>query len=180
MVETKENNLVFKIIKKIVSITITLILLFMALIIVVQRVTGNAFLGFRMYIVATGSMTGVYDIGDVIISKEKDTKDINVGDDVVYEGRKGNVSGMTITHRVIDIEEKNGERFFHTKGVANTLEDPLVSGDQIKGVVIHKMMFATFICSLAQNKYTIYFFLVLPITLFVFFKIIHVDIRKEK
>ena len=78
MVGTKDNNLVFQIIKKIISIVITLILLFMALVIVVQRVSEKAFLGFRMYIVATGSMAGVYDIGDVIISKEIDLKDLKV------------------------------------------------------------------------------------------------------
>ena len=55
-----------------------------------------------------------YQIGDVILVKEKDANNIKVGDDVTYLGEAA-LKGLLITHRVIDIEEKDGKRIFHTK-----------------------------------------------------------------
>lgn len=181
MRDPNEKNIKFIMIKKIISIIITVLLVFTALIIGVQKFTDNSFLGFRIYIVATGSMEPVYNTGDVIFVKEVDESKLDVNDDVVYEGKSGSVAGMTITHRIIRIEEDSeGKIKYITKGLANNLEDPAITYQQIRGKVIHKLLITTFICSLAQNKYTIYFLLVIPVTFFIFFKIIHVSRRKDR
>ena len=103
--------------------------------------------------------------------KTKDIDKIKVGDDVTYKGESGSVKGLLVTHRVIDIEEVEGKKAFHTKGIANNLEDPIVYGNQINGVVQTKLYILSLICLLLNNKYVFYFCGVLPLTIYVGFRI---------
>lgn len=152
---------------------VTIAIIFVSIIIVVQKVTNNeeSFLGFRIFRVQTGSMIPKYQIGDVILVREVDTDKIKIGDDVTYEGKTGSMNGLLVTHRVIDIEEVDGKRIFHTQGIANNLEDPVVGEDQINGVVQTKMYILSLICMLLNNKYVFYFCGILPLTIYVAFSI---------
>lgn len=152
---------------------LTIAIVFVSIIIVVQKVTNNeeAFLGFRIFRVQTGSMIPKYQVGDVILVKEVDTDKIKIGDDVTYEGNTGSMNGMLVTHRVVDIEEVDGKRIFHTQGIANNLEDPVVSEEQINGVVQSKMYILSLICMLLNNKYVFYFCGILPLTIYVAFRL---------
>lgn len=181
-VEKKKLNIskIFKVIWNILSKIITILILFVSIIIVVQKVTNNkeSFFGYRIFRVQTGSMIPKYNIGDVILVKEKDIDKIKVGDDVTYKGESGSVKGLLVTHRVIDIEEVDGKKAFHTKGIANNLEDPIVYGNQINGVVQTKLYILSLICLLLNNKYVFYFCGVLPLTIYVGFRIFkgrHID-----
>ena len=152
---------------------VTVIIAIISIIIVVQKVTNNkeSFFGYRIFRVQTGSMIPKYQIGDVILVKAKDIDKIKVGDDVTYLGKEGVVKGILITHRVKSIEEIDGQKAFHTQGIANSLEDPIVYGDQINGVVQFKMFFLTLICRMLNNKYIFYFCGILPLTIYVFFRV---------
>ena len=152
---------------------VTVIIAIISIIIVVQKVTNNkeSFFGYRIFRVQTGSMIPKYQIGDVILVKAKDIDKIKVGDDVTYLGKEGVVKGILITHRVKSIEEIDGQKAFHTQGIANNLEDPIVYGDQINGVVQFKMFFLTLICRMLNNKYIFYFCGILPLTIYVFFRV---------
>lgn len=172
----KSLKITWKIIEKILVIAI----LFVSLTIVTQRLTNNekAFLGFRIFRVQTGSMIPKYEIGDVILVKEKDTNKIEVGEDVTYLGTAGSMKGLIVTHQVIEIEMVDGQRVFHTKGIANNLEDPVISGSQIEGVVQSKMYILTAICSLLTNKYIFYFLGIVPLTIYIFFSFVRHNVRK--
>ena len=150
-----------------------LIIIFISIIIIVQKVTNNqeSFLGFRIFRVQTGSMIPQYQVGDVIIVKETEPDQIKIGDDVTYQGKTGQMKGLLVTHRVVDIEEVDGKRVFHTKGIANNLEDPVVSENQINGVVQTKMYILSWICVLLNNKYVFYFCGILPLTIYVAFRV---------
>ena len=152
---------------------VTLIIVLISIIIVVQKVTNNkeSFFGYRIFRVQTGSMIPKYQVGDVILVKEKNIDKIKIGDDVTYQGLEGVVKGVLITHRVIDIENIDGQLAFHTQGIANNLEDPIVYGDQINGVVQFKMHILTLICKMLNNKYIFYFCGILPLTIYVFFRV---------
>ena len=174
--EKKQHHIKINATKKIWNVfmkIVTIIIAIICIIIVVQKVTNNkqAFLGYRIFRVQTGSMIPKYQIGDVILVKETDTNKIKVGDDVTYLGKEGSTKGILITHRVIDIEETDGKRVFHTQGIANNLEDPVIDGSQINGVVQFRMLFLTLICRLLNNKYIFYFCGILPLTIYVFFRV---------
>lgn len=183
-VPTKKNKTVrktFKILWDIIVKLVTLLIVFISLIIIVQKVTNNkeSFFGYRIFRVQTGSMIPKYQIGDVILVKKQDVDKIKVGDDVTYLGESSSVKGILITHRVIDIQEVDGKKEFHTQGIANNLEDPVVYGNQINGVVQFKMPILTLLCKLLNNKYIFYFGAVLPLTLYIFFRVLKANYDKK-
>lgn len=130
-----------------------------------------SFLGYRIFRVQTGSMIPKYQIGDVILVKEVNPKNIKVNDDITYNGKEGNVKGILITHRVINIEEIDGNLAFHTQGIANNLEDPIVYESQVNGVVQTKMYILTLICRMLNNKYVFYFCGIVPLSIYAGFRI---------
>jgi len=166
----------WKIIEKIIIIAIIII----SLIIVTQKLSNNdkSFLGYRIFRVQTGSMIPKYNIGDVILVKEKDINKIVKGDDVTYWGTSGVMKGKIVTHQVIDIEEIEGKKVFHTKGIANPTEDPVVYGDQISGVVQSKLYIMTGVCSILTNQYGFYFLGIIPVTIIIFFAFVKTNFEK--
>ena len=171
---------VLKISWKIIEKILVIAILFISVTILTQRITNNekAFLGFRIFRVQTGSMIPKYQIGDVILVKEKDTNNIKVGEDVTYYGKEGSMKGLTVTHQVIEIENIDGQRVFHTKGIANELKDPVIYADQINGVVKAKLHILTYICTLLTNKYALYFLGIVPLTIYIFFSFVRHNARK--
>ena len=172
----KTIKLVWKVIEKILMVAIV----FICAVIITQYMSKNekAFLGFRIFRVQTGSMIPKYQVGDVIIIKEKNIDKIKVGDDVTYWGTEGTMKDKLVTHQVIQIEEVDGEKVFHTKGIANKLEDPVISGDQINGVVLGKMLSLTAITLALSNKYIFYFCGIIPLTIFVFLAFVKSNVKK--
>lgn len=171
---------IIKIVGKILEKVVMIIIVFISAIILTQQLTDNskAFLGYRIFRVQTGSMIPVYDIGDVILVKEKNIDEITVGDDITYWGTSGAMKGKIVTHRVIDKEILDGKNAFHTKGVANNAKDPIVYPEQINGVVQGKLHFITWICSLLSNRYIFYFCGILPLTIIIFFNVLKANNKK--
>lgn len=169
-------KIAWKIVEKIIIISIILV----SIIIATQRLTDNekAFLGFRIFRVQTGSMVPKYEIGDVILVKEKEIEKIAIGDDVTYWGSTGVMKGKLVTHQVIKIEEIEGQKVFHTQGLANNTEDPVVYGNQINGVVQGKLYLMTAITHALANQYVFYFCGIIPLTMFVFFAFVRSNNKK--
>lgn len=180
--KTKNSNKSkgIKIAWKLIEKLFMLLIIFVSIIILTQRLTNNekGFLGLRIFRVETGSMVPKYQIGDVILVKEKDINKIDIGDDVTYWGTTGTMKGKLVTHQVINIEEIDGQKVFHTKGIANNVEDPIVYGNQINGVVQGKLYVMTLITIALSNKYIFYFCGILPLTLFIFCAFIRSNNRK--
>ena len=94
-------------------------------------------LGISQYIVMTGSMEPNYNIGDIVIDKEIKKEEIKVGDVITFSESDGK---SVITHRIIDIIEKDGETYYQTKGDNNSSPDQdLVSYNQIQVKAIYKL-----------------------------------------
>lgn len=167
---------------KLIEIILTIAVIFICTIIIVQRASNNekSFFGYRLFKVETGSMFPKYKINDVIFVKEVDTKQIQEGDDVVYIGNSGEYNGRMITHQVIRKEIDGDDIKFYTKGIANNTEDPVVLSSQIIGVVQYKIYTLTIITNILLNPYTLYFLIVLPITIKLFFNEIHSKDKKER
>lgn len=164
-----KDNKGFKIIwNTIKGICIVLIVLIVG-VIVVQRVSNNKFTlgGYSIFTVVTESMLPEYKVGDMLLAKVKNANDIKVGDDVVYQGQVGTFQGKIVTHRVIEIEE-GSPRKFHTKGINNFIEDPVINDSQIYGVVVTKLSILSVISGLINNQYGFFFIIFVPIVVLVF------------
>lgn len=103
----------------------------------VKHENNISILGFRQYVVATGSMEPEYNIGDLIVIRETTKEEIKIGDVINYISETGI---DTITHRVVDIIQKDGQTYYKTKGDNNNSEDSeLVKYSQVKGKLVFKI-----------------------------------------
>ena len=104
---------------------------------VIKKENDINILGYRQYIVTTGSMEPEYNVGDMIIIRETPAEEIKIGDIINYISENGI---DTITHRVVDIVKKDGQTYYKTKGDNNNGEDTeLVSYSQVKGTLVFKI-----------------------------------------
>ena len=173
MFEKIRNNKAIKFIYNLLYTILVIITVLILVAVILQRVSNNtlALGGYRIFNVATGSMIPTYQVGDVLISKTIDPSDVKVGDNIVYIGMKSDFAGKIVTHQVIQIEESEGNKIFHTKGIANEVEDPTIAGNQILGKVIYKTVVLSYISRLINNLYSFYFVIFIPIALLLFIEI---------
>lgn len=90
-------------------------------------------LGFKIMTILTGSMEPVLDPGDLIVVKSVDPMKVKVNDVITYK----NSQNTMITHRIVDLNLREGEVFFETKGDANNVRDEgNVQSDQLVGSLL--------------------------------------------
>ena len=162
----KTLKILWSILKAITWIVIILIFC----VIVIGRVTNNklTLAGYSIYTVVTESMVPKYNVGDMILAKKTDPETLKIGDDVVYLGKQDTFAGKIVTHQLIDIELTDTGKQFHTKGIANSIEDPVITGDQIQGKVITKLTILSIISKIVNNQYGFYFMIIIPTVVLVF------------
>ncbi len=77
--------------------------------------------GYQTYVIYGSSMEPAIKLGSLIVTKPAKVDDLQVGDIIAF--RSGNET--TVTHRISEIREEDGHRFFLTKGDASNGADPL-------------------------------------------------------
>lgn len=172
-----------RLIKKIVSMILYILLVMVLLVVIIQKISNNnlSFFGYRIFRVASGSMEPEYKVNDILLVKDTAAEEIKKGDNISYKKEIDGKSDLVITHKVIDIDKNfKGELDFHTKGIANTIEDPIVKEEQIYGIVIKKIYLLSFINILIHTIYG--FILLVLITLIMIYSNIKelIMIVKEK
>lgn len=124
-----------KIIQKILAVILDVVIAIISLLIVIATIyviqtnvqhkqNANIF-GYTAFEVATGSMSGTIEIGDLVIVKITDS--VEKEDIIVYQEQD-----HFVTHRVLEI---NGETIV-TKGDANNSKDLPISNKQVLGKVV--------------------------------------------
>ena len=72
--------------------------------------------------------------------------------------------GEFITHRVVGSEKReDGKYYFRTKGDANIVEDPIVTEDQLYGVVVYRSAILSLVYRIVGTKVGFYLFIIIPI-----------------
>ena len=86
-----------------------------------------------MIIVATPSMQGAINVGDAIVYEAYDEQIILEGDVVVFSKDGGDAK---IIHRVVKVENINGQTRYYTKGDANLdWDNGFITSADIHGIV---------------------------------------------
>ena len=94
-----------------------------------------SFLGWKPFIVLSGSMETEIMTGDLVITKEIDTSKLKVGDIIAFKK-----DGYVTTHRIISIDEVDGQKQYVTKGDNNNTQDEgYTTDDMIEGVYKKKL-----------------------------------------
>lgn len=180
--EMMENKIV-KIIMTVIRGFVILLLVGFVIVVCLQRFSGNkiSFFDYRMFTVISGSMRPKYDIGDVLISKEVKPSTIKVGDTISYLGARGDFRNKVITHEVVGIEKaSNGEYLFHAKGLTNLVEDPIVSENQLYGVVIYRSWILSLIYRFVGTNIGFYICIILPLIFIIGSEIFSTMLEKEE
>lgn len=169
MIEKLKNNKVLKIIMMIIKAMVSFFIVIVVSIIFIQRISDNKLSlgGYSIYTIITESMVPKYEVFDMVISKKEDPNKLKVGDDIVYLGNKSDFAGKIVTHKIIEIENDNGTMKIHTKGIANDVEDPVITADQVMGKVVMKSTILSFISRVVNNSYGFYFVIFVPFAILV-------------
>lgn len=131
---------VLKILRRVFWPIIILAILFCAYVAyqkVIKKEANIQIFGYRAYIVLTGSMEPSINIGDVVIIKKSEKDKIQVGSIITF---KADGQETTVTHRIVEILEDNGQPIYITKGDHNNANDPdLVKYENIQGIMLFKV-----------------------------------------
>lgn len=129
--------------------------------------------GYKAYIITTNSMEPTINSGDTLITQNIKEEDLQVGDIITFKKK-----GVVISHRITDIEEKEGKKLYSTKGDNNTVEDlEKVEYSEIKGKAVLTIPKLGKLIQFLNNK--IVFLVIILIILLLYFWKIHIHEKKE-
>jgi signal peptidase len=126
---TKVLNIILKTISSLIYAVLAIIAIILIYNIIQVSVLNKPYmdiLGYSLFKVKTGSMSGTIEVGDIIVVKI--TKDVEKNDIITYE--KENI---LVTHRIIEKQEET----IITKGDANNTEDDPITNDNVIGKVVY-------------------------------------------
>lgn len=81
-------------------------------------------LGYGRYVLVSGSMTGTYDTGSVVYTKDQPVSSLRVGQIITYAPPAGSSPQRLVTHRIVARRIQDGRIVLRTKGDANQSADP--------------------------------------------------------
>ena len=127
------------------------------------------FMGYKPFIVLSGSMEPTILTGDIVLTKETAAETIAKNDIITFSTDKNTV----VTHRVTEVVNKEGSLSFLTKGDANTGSDAsVVKPENLEGKYLGRVggvgRFAMFL----QTPIGMLLFVVTPLCLFIVYDVV--------
>ncbi len=115
---------------------------------------------YELFSVLSGSMEPAIKTGALVIVRPVDS--YGEGDVVTRQIVEENI---TVTHRIIAREEKNGVIYFQTRGDANNVADEdQFTSDTIVGKVLWDVPYMGYIVNFARTKNGLLLFIIIPAT----------------
>ena len=172
---SKHLYLLGKILSTIICIVILFLIVFNVTLMIESYINPNelpSFLGIKSFVIVSESMEPTIMTEDAIFIKNTSKEDLEVGDIISF--RTGNYIN---THRIVRIEEKNGEEVYITKGDNNSNEDRgYVEFKNIEGKYLFRIPGFGRIIEILKSKIT----LVLLLIFLVIISYYEVRISKRK
>lgn len=105
---------------------------------------------YKILVISTESMTGSIDKGDAVIYEAYDDQTLKTEDVIVF--KKDNA---IIVHRIVEINNINGEIRYYTKGDANnSVDSGYLTGEQIVGIIKMKIKYMGYPSLLVRSLFT--------------------------
>lgn len=134
------------------------------------KIPGN----YKLLVVQSGSMEPAVQRGAVAVVKPQ--KEYKVQDVVTV--RESVSSKVSVTHRIVKIEKKDGNTFFITKGDSNNSPDTEKRPEQnVTGRLLFSIPYAGYVVDFAKTKTGLLLLILLPCALIIFSEIL--NIKKE-
>lgn len=95
--------------------------------------------GFKPYIVLSDSMSEVFQVGDMAISRQTDPATLQEGDIITFRSIDPANYGQTVTHKIRQVTEYEGQRAFITYGTTTGADDlyPVPEANVLGKYVFH-------------------------------------------
>lgn len=134
--------------------------------------------GYKPFIVLSGSMETKIHVGDLVITKEINPKTLKKKDVIAFRDDQNTVT----THRIIDIVDVNGKKYFVTKGDNNNSQDRnLVDYKDVEGLYVGRIPgIGTMLNELAKPTTIIIVFLGVTVIFALLFYISNRKLRTEE
>ncbi|OGE38463.1 signal peptidase I [Candidatus Roizmanbacteria bacterium RIFCSPLOWO2_02_FULL_37_9] len=130
--------------------------------------------GIRSFVVVSGSMEPALPVGTLVFTHPFDLYRPN---DVIAFKKNDKI----ITHRVVDLESKNGSVFYKTMGDANNVFDSeLISQSDVLGTVFFAISNIGKIVFFIKTVPGYLILIVLPAAIFIIFELMNINIELEK
>ncbi len=135
-----------------------------------------SFMGYKPFIVLTGSMEPVFYSGDLVMVKEVEADSLQVGDVIAF--REGTA---VITHRIVQVEGVDQELRFITKGDNNNVNDRRpVTVEQLEGVYLYRISKLGNFAMFMQTPVGMALFIALPLLSFILYDILRRTLFERK
>ena len=156
---SKHLYLLGKILSTIICIVILFLIVFNVTLMIESYINPNelpSFLGVKSFVIVSESMEPTIMTEDAIFIKNTSKEDLEVGDIISF--RTGDYIN---THRIVRIEERNGEEVYITKGDNNESEDRgYVEFQDIEGKYLFRIPGFGIITEILKSKVTLVVLLV--------------------
>ena len=144
----------------------------------INKIEEITIFGCKAYVITTNSMEPNIKDGDIIIVKKDKEENLQKGDIITFQNKSS-----IVTHRITNIEEKDGKKEYTNKGDNNIIEDlEKFTYEKIKGKVILKVPILGKLIILLENQ-IVFLLIILIILILVFWKVKiqeKKEIRREK
>ncbi len=136
--KAKKSKGIFGKIMSILGKTVGIAIIVALIIITVRALVYKKYdvFGYRFYMIMSGSMEPNIHVGDAIIAKETNTKELKQQDIIAFAHNNGAVT----VHRIINVYTEENKKMYETKGDNNNTPDgQLVQEQDIKGIIVAKI-----------------------------------------
>lgn len=166
--KSKKIHRIYKIVEKIFYIIIIPIIIINFTLIIKSFINSEEipdFFGYKSFIIVSKSMEPNIKIGDAIFTKEVNENKLNVNDIISFhDGEDIN------THRIKEISEENGIKYYTTKGDNNKKQDKnRITFKDIEGKYIFKIRNFGIVINIIKSKITLIILIILFITNIMFY-----------
>lgn len=148
---------------RLVKLTVTGVILVVALPFVLYAIV-QYLPGFGGYVVLSGSMAPQFHAGDVVFVQNVGPESVQAGDVITYHAPNG---PQTVTHKVAEVVERDGQRLFQTKGIDQPEDPYLVPPRALIGVVLFHVPYLGRVLVFLQSDVGILLFVLVPLGLLI-------------
>ena len=124
------------------------------------------------YVVVTESMVPTINVNDAIVVKRANAKTLKVGDIITFSSNDIYYNGWTITHRIVEKSDDNGNVVYRTKGDNNDLVDSAaVDFDNIYGKVILRIPKIGYLHKFISTPFGFILSIIIPVLLVIIYEV---------
>lgn len=145
----------------------TLLMFVMSLALITAISVSGVIPGLKLLVVQSGSMEPTLQTGSVIASVPK--SDYKKGDIISFVNPEDALRKSLVTHRIVDVENKNGKILYTTKGDANTRADfNKIEKSSVVGSTRINVPYIGRIITFAKSQVGFVTLIVIPATLIIY------------